>query len=94
LNGGEQVDSHASWPRKRARINPETWVPKSVFIESSINGSSDKIQSSTSSVKQVLPEFEKCRYNEGEVIVNLQSVLDGAFPNIKMKNNRNLSTSD
>jgi hypothetical protein len=55
-----------------------------VFIESSINGSSEEIQSSTSSIEQV-PEFERCRYNEGEVIVNLQSVFHGAFPNVKIK---------
>jgi hypothetical protein len=36
------------------------------------------------SVKQV-PEFERCRYNEGEMIVNLQSFFDGAFPNMKIK---------
>jgi hypothetical protein len=74
LNGGDNVVSHALRPRKRARINPASLVPKSVFIESSINGSSKEIQSSTSSIKQV-PEFEKCRYNKGEVKVNLQSVL-------------------
>jgi hypothetical protein len=49
-------------------------LPKSVFIESSINGSREEMQSSTSSVKQV-PEFERCRYNEnGEVIVHKSSV--------------------
>jgi hypothetical protein len=49
------------------------------------NGSSEEMQSSTSSIKQV-PEFERCRYNKnGEVIVNLQSVFDGAFANVKMK---------
>jgi hypothetical protein len=84
LNGGDNVESHASWSRRRARINPVSLVPNSVFIESSINGSSEEIQSSTSSVKQV-PEFEKCRYNKGELIVNLQSVFDGAFPNMKIK---------
>ena len=43
------------------------------------------MQSSTSSIKQV-PEFERCRYNEnGEVIVNLQSIFDGAFTNVKIK---------
>jgi hypothetical protein len=59
-------------------------LPKSVFIECSINGSSKELQSSTLSIKQV-PEFERCRYNEGKVIVNLQSVFDGAFPNVKIK---------
>jgi hypothetical protein len=49
------------------------------------NGSSEEMQSSTSSIKQV-PEFEKCRYNEnGEVIVNLQSIFDGAFASMKIK---------
>jgi hypothetical protein len=42
------------------------------------------MQSSTS-IKQI-PEFERCRYNKnGEVIVNLQSVFDGAFANMKIK---------
>jgi hypothetical protein len=60
-------------------------LPKSVFIESSINGSSEEMQSYTLSIKQ-LPEFKNCTYNKnGEVIVNLQSVFDGAFPNVKIK---------
>jgi hypothetical protein len=84
LNGCDNVESHASRSRRRARINPASLVPNSVFIESSINGSSEEIQSSTSSVKQV-PEFKKCRYNKGELIVNLQSVFDGAFSNMKIK---------
>jgi hypothetical protein len=52
----------------------------------SINGSSEEMQSSTSSIKQV-PEFERCRYNKNgaEVIVNLQSIFDGAFANVKIK---------
>ena len=74
LNAGKNVASHASWPRKRARKNPPSLLPKSVFVESSINGSSNEIQSSTSSIEQV-PEFERCRYNKGEVIVNLQFLM-------------------
>jgi hypothetical protein len=70
--------------KKEERKNPPLLSPKSVFIESSIKGSSEEIQSSTSSIEQV-PEFEICRYNKGEVIGNLQSVFDGAFPNVKMK---------
>jgi hypothetical protein len=27
----------------------------------------------------------KCRYDKGEVIVDLQSVFDGAFPDMKIK---------
>jgi hypothetical protein len=85
LNDGENVGSHASRPRKRAQKNPLSLLPKSVFIESSINGSSEEMQSSTSSIKQV-PEVERCRYNEnGEVIVNLQSIFHGAFANMKIK---------
>ena len=53
LNGGDNVGSHVSWPRKRARKNPLWLLPKSVFIESSINGSSEKMQSSTLSIEQV-----------------------------------------
>jgi hypothetical protein len=74
LNGGDNVESHASRPRKRPRKNPPSLLPKSVFVESSINGSSKEIQSSTSSIEQV-PEFERCRYNKGEVIVNLQFLM-------------------
>jgi hypothetical protein len=84
LNGGDNEESPALQLRKRTRINPLSLIPKSVFIESYINGSSKEIQSSTSSIKQVT-EFERCRYNKGEVIVNLQSVSDGSFPNVKIK---------
>jgi hypothetical protein len=44
LNGGDNVGSHVSWPRMRARKNPLWLLPKSVFIESSINNSSKEIQ--------------------------------------------------
>jgi hypothetical protein len=72
----------ASRLSKRARKDPPSLLPKSVFIASSINGSSEEMQSSTLSVKQ----FERYTYNEnGEVIVNLQSVFDGAFANVKIK---------
>jgi hypothetical protein len=74
LNGGDNVESHNSWPRKRARINPVSLVPKSVFIQSSINGSSEEIHPSTSSVQQV-PDFKKCMYKKGEVRVNLQFLM-------------------
>ncbi len=85
LNGGDNVECHDSQPRKRVRMNKASLVPKSVFIESSINGSSEEIQSSTLSIEQV-PEFERCMYNKnGEVIVNLQSVFDGAFTHVKIK---------
>jgi hypothetical protein len=85
LNDGKNVGSHASWLRKRARKNPPSLLPKSVFIELSIDDSSEEMQSSTSSIKQV-PEFERCRYNKnGEVIVNLQLIFDGAFANVKTK---------
>jgi hypothetical protein len=50
LNDGDNVGSHATWPRKRAQKNPPSLLPKSVFIESSINGSSEEIQSSTLSI--------------------------------------------
>jgi hypothetical protein len=56
LNDGEIVGSHASRPRKREWKNPPSLLPKSVFIELSINGSSEEMQSSTLSIKQ-LPEF-------------------------------------
>jgi hypothetical protein len=75
LNGGDNVESQASQPRKRARINPVSLLPISVFITSSINGSSKEIQSSTSSVQQV-PAFGKHRYKKGEVRVNLQKVFE------------------
>jgi hypothetical protein len=83
LNGGDNFESHALQPRKRERINPASLVPKSVFIASSINGSSEEIHSSTSSVQQV-PEFGKCWYKDSVVIVKLQSVFNGAFPNVKI----------
>jgi hypothetical protein len=70
--------SHTSQPRKWPRINPASLVPKSVFFESSINSSSEEIQSSTSSIQQA-SEFGKDRYKKSEVRANLQSVFDGAF---------------
>jgi hypothetical protein len=85
LNDVKIVGSHASRPSKRAWKDPPSVLPKSVFIESSIHGSSEETQSYTSSVTQ-LPEFERCTYNKnGEVIVNLQSVFDGVFANVKIK---------
>jgi hypothetical protein len=85
LNAGKNVGSHASLQRNRAPKNPPSLLPKSVSIESAINGSSEEMQSSTLSIKQV-PEFERCRYNKnGEVIVNLQLIFDGAFANVKIK---------
>ncbi len=84
LNGGDNVESPAYRPRTRPRKNSTLLLPKSVFIESSINGSCEEIQFCTSSVEQV-PEFERCRYKKGEVIVNLQSVFHGVFPNVKIK---------
>jgi hypothetical protein len=85
LNDGKIVGSHASRPRKRARKDPPSLLPKSIFIELSINGCSEEMQSSTLSIKQ-LPEVERWRYNKnGEVIVNLQSVFDGAFANVNIK---------
>jgi hypothetical protein len=53
LNGGDNVESHALGPRKRPRKNPPSLLTKLVFIESSINGSSEEIQSSTLSIEQV-----------------------------------------
>jgi hypothetical protein len=85
LNDGKIVGSHASRPSKRAWKDPQSLLPKSVFIESSINGSSEEMQSYTLSVKQ-LPEFERCTYNKnGEVIVILQSVFVGVFAIVKIK---------
>jgi hypothetical protein len=83
LNGGENVECHDSQPRKRVRTNKASLVPKSVFIESSIN-SSEEISSSTSSVLQV-PEFGEHKCKDGVVIVKLQSVFDGGFLDVKIK---------
>jgi hypothetical protein len=65
-------------------MNKVSLVPKSVFIESSINSSSEEIPSSTSSVLHE-PEFEERKCKDGVVIVELWSVFHGAFLDVKIK---------
>ncbi len=84
LNGGDNVECHDSLPRKRVRMNKASLVPKSVFIESSINSSSEEIPSSTSSVLQV-PEFGERKCKDGVVKVQLWSVFHCAFLDVKIK---------
>ena len=79
------MECHDSWPRKRVRMNKASLVPKSVFIESSINGSSEEIPSSTSSVLQV-PEFGECKCKDGVVIVELRSVFHVCLPRCQNQN--------
>ena len=84
LNSGDNVECYDSWPRKRVRMNNASLVPKTVFIESSINSSSEEIPSFTSSVLQV-PEFGEHKCKDSVVIVKLWSVFDGAFLDVKIK---------
>ncbi len=58
LKGGDNVEYHALQLRKWQRINPAYLVSESVFIESSLNGSCEEIQFSTSSIQQA-SEFGK-----------------------------------
>jgi hypothetical protein len=65
-------------------MNKASLVPKLVFIESSINSSSEEIPSSTSSDLQV-PEFGELKCKDGVMIVQLWSVFHGAFLDGKIK---------
>jgi hypothetical protein len=59
LNDVDGLESHALHPSKKARIGKGSLVPKSVFIESSINSSIDDMPSFNASIKE-LTEFGQC----------------------------------
>ena len=84
LNGVDGLESHAPRPSKKARLGKGSLVPKSVFIESSIDSSIDDTPSFNDSIKE-LTEFGKRTLKNGEVLIDLKSVFATAFPNVKIK---------
>jgi hypothetical protein len=63
-------------------------VPKSVFIKTSINSSIDNTSSFNDSfndsIKELM-EFGQRTLKSGQVLIDLRSVFDTAFPNVKIK---------
>jgi hypothetical protein len=84
LNDINGLESHALHPSKKARIGKGSLVPKSVFVESFINSSIDDTPFFNASIKELM-EFGQCTLKNGEVLIDLQSVFDTAFPNVKIK---------
>jgi hypothetical protein len=54
LNDVDGLESHALHPSKKARIGKVSLVPKSVFIESSIDSSIDDTPSFNASMKELM----------------------------------------
>ena len=86
-NGASDVvpDTDCFHTSKRRRIDTPSLVPKSVFIESSINNSSDHIPSFNDSSVEAAEFGERVHGSDGEVTADLKSVFEGAFPNVKIK---------
>ena len=89
LNGVDSLESHSLRPSKKARLGKGLLVPKSVFIESSIDSSSIDNTSSfndsfNDSIKEVT-EFGQRTLKNGQVLIDLKSVFETAFPNVKVK---------
>jgi hypothetical protein len=59
-------------------------VPKSVFIESSIHSSINDTASFNASIKE-LPEFGQRTLKNGDILIDLKSIFDTAFPNVKIR---------
>jgi hypothetical protein len=84
LNGVGELESYAIHPTKKARVGKGSLVPKSVFIESSIHSSNNDMASFNASIKE-LPEFRHCTLKNGDILIDLQSIFDTAFPNVKIR---------
>jgi hypothetical protein len=84
LNGVGELESYAIHPTKKARVGKGSLVPKSVFIESSIHSSNDDTASFNASIKE-LPEFRQRTSKIGYIVIDLQSIFDTAFPNVKIR---------
>jgi hypothetical protein len=84
LNDVGELESYAICPTKKARVGKGSLVPKSVFIESSIHSSIDDTASINASIKE-LPEFGQRTLKNGEILINLKSIFDTAFPNVKIR---------
>jgi hypothetical protein len=70
LNDVDGLESHALCPSKKARIGKGSLVPKSVFIESSIDSSIDYTFSFNASIKE-LTDFGQRTLKNGEVMIHL-----------------------
>ncbi len=84
LNGVGELESYAIHPTKKARVGKASLVPKSVFIESSIHSSMDDTASSNASITE-LPEVGQRTLKNGYIVIDLKSIFDTAFPNVKIR---------
>jgi hypothetical protein len=84
LNGVGELESYAVRPTKKARVGKGSLVPKSVFIESSIHSSMDDTASSNASITELL-EFGQRTLKNGYILIDLKSIFDTAFPNVKIR---------
>jgi hypothetical protein len=84
LNGVSELESYAVRPTKKARVGKGSLVLKSVFIESSIHSSIDDTASFNASIKE-LPEFGQRTLKNGDILIDLKSIFDTAFPNVKIR---------
>ena len=88
FNGVDALESHALCPSKKARLGKGSLVPESVFIESSIDSSIDNTSSFNDSFNdsiKELTEFGQRTLKSGQVLIDLRSVFDTTFPNVKIK---------
>jgi hypothetical protein len=84
LNGVGELESYAVHPTKKARVGKGSLVLKSVFIESSIHSSINDTASFNASIKELL-EFGQRTLKNGDILINLKSIFDTAFPNVKIR---------
>jgi hypothetical protein len=84
LNGAGELESYAIHPTKKARVGKGSLVPKSVFIELSIHSSINDTASFNASIKELL-EFGQRTLKNGDILIDLKSIFDTAFPNVKIR---------
>jgi hypothetical protein len=84
LNGVGELESYAIHPTKKARVGQGSFVPKSVIIEASIDSSNDAHASFNASIKES-PEFGQRTLKNGDILINIKSIVDTAFPNVKIR---------
>jgi hypothetical protein len=84
LNGVSELESYTICPTKKARVGKGSLVAKSVFIESSIDSSIDDMASFNASIKE-LPEFGQRTLKNGDILIDLKSIFDTAFRNVKIR---------
>jgi hypothetical protein len=84
LNGVSELESYAVCPTKKARVGKGSLVPKSVIIELSNDSSIDGTASLNASIKE-LPEFGQRTLKNGDILIDIKSIFDTAFPNVKIR---------